>query len=310
MSSQLTGVSAENALSDAQATTPPVLRRRNTIETWVFLIPALVLQLTWGWYPLVMGFILSFTDGQIIQPPAFVGLANYTRMLSDPITIQAFRVTLTYSLMSIILTFITPIIVAIFIMEMPRRITYIMMFLWFLPLSGITNILLWRYVYNEQYGLLENFVTGTLHLPHQQFLNDPHLVLFWIIFPGLLLFGPGLLYMATLQGIPNSYFEAAEVEGASFFRKIWTITIPRLRPIIFLTLLLAIVGVLQPFQELKLYNNGDPAGESRSVMMYVYDLIQNGTRIGDAAALSGVIFIFSLLLAVIFRLVFKDDPDA
>ncbi len=309
MSSRATEVSPVAALPNVRATTQPPLRRRTMIETWIFLLPAMVLQLTWGWYPLIMGFVLGMTDGQMIRPATFVGFSNYIRMVQDPLVTRSLGVTFTYSIMSIILTFISPILVAIFIMEMPRKVVYIMMFFWFLPISGIASIMLWRYFYDPVYGLMQNFVTGVLHLPQQGFLEDKNQVLFWLVFPAILLYGPGLLYMATLQGIPNSYFEAAEVEGAGFWRKIWTITLPRLRPIIFLSLLFAIVGMLQPFEQLKLMTDGRPEGASRSIMMYVYDLI-GGFRFSDAAALSGIIFIISIALAVAFRLVFKDDPDA
>src|SRR5690606_10530071 len=113
-------------------------------------------------------------------------------------------------------------------MEMPRRHMRWMMLLWFLPLSGIASTILWRYLYNAQYGLFQYIATDIFGMDPQPFLNSGDQVIFWLIFPGLLLFGPGLIYMAGLQGIPQSYYEAAEAEGASCWRKIWTITLPRL----------------------------------------------------------------------------------
>ncbi len=310
MSSQITGMPTNTVVGTAQGTlqdVPP--RRRNSLSTWLLLIPAIAFQLAWGWLPLVMSVVISFTSGEILGPPDFVGLANYHHLLTDPQVFDTFRVTFLYSGLNIALTFVIPLFIGILIMEMPRRVTYWMMFLWFLPLSEISTIMLLRYFYDPNYGLFQYIATSFFHLPAQQFLQDPNQVLFWLVFPNILFFGPGLLYMATIQSIPSSYFEAAEVEGAGFMRKIWTITLPRLRPIIYLTLFLAIAASLQPFNLPQLLTNGGPAGASRMVMLYVYVLIGNA-RYGDATALSCLIFFVTIAMLVLFRLVFKEDPDA
>ena len=309
MSSRLTGVSADSTTTSTTQTQQPLLRRRSWVEIWLFLIPAILFQLAWGWLPLVMSVVISFTSGDILAPPEFVGFDNYRHLLTDSEVFRSFQVTYLYSGLSIALTFLLPIIVGILIMEMPRRVTYWMMFLWFLPLSGITTIMLWRYFYDPSYGLFQFLATHVLHLPTQKFLSDPNQVLFWLVFPNVLFFGPGLLYMATLQGIPSSYFEAAEVEGASFVRKIWTVTLPRLRPIIFLSLFLAIANSLQPFDLPQFLTQGGPGGASRTVMMYVYLLITSA-RYGDATALSCVIFFITFAMIILFRFIFKEDPDA
>ncbi|GCE14783.1 carbohydrate ABC transporter permease [Tengunoibacter tsumagoiensis] len=306
MSKNLVG---ETTAVGAISAPAPTLRRRNRFEIWLFLIPAILFQLSWGWLPLVMSFVLSFTSGDILQTPSFVGLDNYQHLWTDQEVFRSFQVTYLYSGLNILLTFALPIIAGIFIMEMPKRVTYAMMFLWFLPLSSITTIMLWRYFYDPSYGLFEYIATGILHLPHQAFLSDANQVLFWLVFPNILFFGPGLLYMATIQGIPSSYFEAAEVEGAGMFRKIWTITLPRLRPIVFLSLFLAIAGSLQIYDLPQFLTQGEPAGASRVVMMYVYKLIDS-TRYGDATALSCIVFALTLAMIFLFRALVKEDPDA
>ena len=298
------------ATTDSQENTQrSVRRRRSPLAIILMLLPAILFQLAWGWLPVVVSIWLSLTSADIMTSPTFVGLNNYHHLFTDPQVFDAFRITFLYSGMNIVLTFFIPIFVGIFIMEMPRRVTYWMMFLWFLPLSGISTIMLWRYFYDPNYGLFQFIATSVLHLPPQKFLQDPNQVLFWLVFPNILFFGPGLLYMAALQGIPTSYFEAAEVEGASMWRKIWTITLPRLRPIIMLTLFLAIASSLQPFDLPKLLTNGDPFGSSRTIMMYLYTLIDS-TRYGDATALSCMIFLITMAMIIGFRSVFKEDPDA
>jgi multiple sugar transport system permease protein len=288
------------------------LRRRNRIEVWLFLLPALLFQLVWGWYPLVMAFLMSLTDAQPMLPSSFTGLDSYIRVWKDPLVAMAFRTTFIYAGLMIGLTFIVPLLIAIFLMELPRRMMRWMMILWFLPISVISNTIVWRYLYNPQYGLLEYISTTLLHLPNQQFLNNPNQVLFWLVFPNIVIVGPGvagLAYMAALQGIPHSYFEAAEIEGAGFWRKIWTIAIPRLRPVISVMLIYGIIASLQDFAWPQILTGGEPEGASRVVMIYLYSYIQN-QRYSDATALAIFLFLVTLIIVILFRTFFKEDPDA
>lgn len=310
MSSDLTGSAVEKAFQEAaEASNKPQLRRRSRLELLLLLLPAFLFQLAWGIYPLIISVIMSFTDAQPILPSKFTGLASYIRVWNDPLVKQAFGVNIYYAVLSILLTFVTPILVAILLMEMPPRAMRWMMVLWFLPLSTIGSTVLWKYLYDTNVGLFQYIATSILHLPPQAFLGDPNQVLFWLIFPGFVLFGPGLIYIAGLQSIPQSYYEAAEVEGAGFWRKIWTISLPRLRPIISMLLTFAIIGSLQEFSWPQLMTQGNPAGASRLIVMYLYQYITD-QRYSDATALAMYLFIFILLIVILFRVFFKEDPDA
>jgi multiple sugar transport system permease protein len=102
MSSQATEVKAAETLEAVQVGST-VLRRRNRIETWLFLIPAFLFQLVWGWYPLVVAFLISFTDAQPILPSTYTGLESYIRVWNDPLVAQSFRVTFIYAGLTIAL---------------------------------------------------------------------------------------------------------------------------------------------------------------------------------------------------------------
>jgi multiple sugar transport system permease protein len=307
---------ASETAADAEATSNLTLprqrlRRGNRIEIWLFVIPAFLFQLVWGWYPAVAAFLVSFTDAQPILPSTFTGLDSYTRVWRDPLVAEAFRVAFIYGGLFVASTFVMPLLIAIFLTELPKRMMRWMMILWFLPISVISNTIIWRYLYNPQYGLLEYFVTSVLHLPAQPFLNDPKLVLFWLVFPFIVVIGPGvagLAYMAALQGIPHSYFEAAEIEGAGFWRKIWTISLPRLRPVIAVLLIYGIIQGMQDYAWPQIMTGGQPEGASRTVMLYLYSYIQN-QRYSDATALAVYLFITTFVIVVLFRTFFKEDPD-
>ncbi len=283
-------------------------RTRKRWLNWLFVIPAILFQFFWGWYPMVIAIFLSLTNAPIRGAITFRGIENYVRLASDPLVPMAFRVTLIYGILSIILTFIIPIITAILLMEMPPKTMRVMMILWFLPLSGIASTLFWQYLYNEKFGIFQYIATAVLGLPPQTFLSSERFVLFWLIVPGIIMYGPGLYYIAGLQGIPKSYYEAAEVEGAGFWRKIWTISLPRLRPIISMTLLFSIIGSLQEFTFPDLMTRGGPNGASRTVVMYMFTLLNNG-RIGDSTALAVMLFALIMVFVLVFRLAFKSDPD-
>ena len=287
----------------------PQLGRRRRLESWLFLLPAVLFQISWGWYPLVMAFVISFTNARLRGHVSFTGLDSYQRIWNDPLAADAFRVTAIYAGLSILLTFVSPILVAILLMEMPARMLRWMMLLWFIPLSTIASILVFRYMYNTQYGIFQWVTTEILHLPPQPFLNSSSQVNFWLVFPGLLFFGPGLIYMATLQSIPQSYYEAAEIEGAGFWRKIWTISIPRMRPVISMLLIFALIDSSQAFEQQRVLTDGGPGGASRTVVLYLYELIQQ-LRFADATVLGVYLFIVVMVLVIVYRLVLNDDPDA
>ncbi|HOC21913.1 MAG TPA: sugar ABC transporter permease [Anaerolineae bacterium] len=283
-------------------------RRGKRWTNWLFVIPAILFQFFWGWYPMVVAIFLSLTNAPIRGAVTFRGFENYVRLAQDPLVPMAFRVTLLYGGLSIALTFFIPILVAILLMEMPPKTMRIMMLLWYLPLSGIAGTLFWQYLYNESFGIFQWIATAVLGLPPQAFLSSERWVLLWLIVPGILMYGPGLYYIAGLQSIPKSYYEAAEVEGAGFWRKIWTISLPRLRPIISMTLLFSIIGSLQEFTWMDLMTRGGPNGASRTVVMYMFNLLNNG-RYGDATALACMLFAVIMIITLIYRTVFKSDLD-
>jgi multiple sugar transport system permease protein len=297
------------AHTDETAVAVPRQSRRRRLEIALFVLPAILFQLCWGWYPLVAAFLLSFTNARVRSPIAFTGLDSYLRIWHDPLAIQAFRVTALYAGLTILLTFVVPIIVAILLMEMPRHVIRWMMLLWFIPLSLLASTLVFRYMYNTQYGIFQWVATDLLHLPPQPFLNSAAQVNFWIVFPGLLFFGPGLIYIATLQGIPRSYYEAAEIEGAGFWRKIWTISIPRLRPVISMLLIFAVIGSSQAFELQQIMTDGGPGGASRTVVLYLYTLLQQ-LRFADATVVGIYLFLAVMAIVAVYRLLVNDDPDA
>ena len=272
-----------------------------------FILPALSFQLIWGWYPLAVAILLTFTNARARGAIEFTGLESYRRMAVDPLVRQSFGVTLTYTGLSLLLTALPPIIIAILLMELPKRLMRPMMLLWFLPISGLSNAVLWRYLFNPEYGLMQSLVTR-LGLPPQPFLNSPSQVIFWLIFPNAILFAPGLIYLATLQTIPSAYFESAEVEGAGFWRKVWTITLPHLRPVILLMLVFQTIGTMQMFFWPFILTGGGPAGASRTTVIYLYNLWA-GLRFADATVVAVYLFLVTAILVGVLWALLRERSE-
>lgn len=278
------------------------------LSAWMFTLPALLVQFFFGWFPVVFAFAVSVQRYFFVKAPEYVGLQNFRDVAVDPLILTAFRNTFYYAVLSIGLTFIVPIFVSILLMEMPRRTIRWMMILWFIPVASTAGIAIWKYLYHPRLGLLNGLLT-TLRLPALKWLDDPNLAMLCLVLPGLILFGPGLIYIAALQNIPEELYEAAELEGAGFFQKIRFVTLPRLRPVIAMMLIFSVIGSLQVFELPFIMTGGGPGYATTTVVMHVYNLAFNAYQLGKATALAIVLFTFIMVLIAIQRRYFKENLD-
>jgi len=288
---------------------PPSARfGSNKTAAWLFTMPGLLFQFFFGWFPILFAFVVAFQEYYFVKEPEFVGLANFQAVLGDSLTFESFRNTFYFAILTIGLTFIIPIFVSILLMEMSRNTIRWMMILWFIPVASTAGILIWKYMYNENLGLLNAILRG-LHLPEQKWLNDPVLAMISLVLPGIVLFGPGLMYIAALQSVPEELYEAAELEGAGFFRKIRTVTLPRLRPVIAMMLIFSVIGALQIFELPFIMTNGGPGFATTTVVMQVYTLAFMAYDLGKATALAVILFFVISTIIVIQRRFFRENLD-
>ena len=275
---------------------------------WLFASPGLFFLTIFGWIPIFTAFFISWQRYSIIHPGKFIGWANFNSIFSSPLTSIIFKNTFYYAVLSIGLTFIIPIFVAILLMEMRKDVIRIMMILWFIPVAGMAGIIIWKYFYNVDYGLF-NGILVSLGFPKLRWLNDPRLAMFCIVLPGLIMYGPGLIYIATIQAIPDELYEAAELEGAGFWQKIWHISLPRMRPIIAMMLIFSVIGSLQVFTPILVMTGGGPGLATRSIVLNIYDLAFRGLEFGKATALAIILFAIIMGLIIIQRKFFKENID-
>jgi multiple sugar transport system permease protein len=290
----------------AEATHNP---RYRTLAAWIFTLPALLTQFFFGWFPVLFAFTVSVQRYYFVKPPDYVGLQNFTDVAADPLILTAFRNTFTYAVLAIGLTFVVPIFVSILLMEMPRHTIRWMMILWFIPVASTAGIAIWKYMYHPRLGLLNGMLTSA-GLPALKWLDDPNLAMLCLVLPGLILFGPGLIYIAVLQNIPDELYEAAELEGAGLFKKIGFVTLPRLRPVIAMMLIFSVIGSMQVFELPFIMTAGGPGYATTTVVMHVYNLAFNSYELGKATALAVVLFFCIMALIGLQRRFFKENLDA
>jgi multiple sugar transport system permease protein len=275
---------------------------RHNLSGYLFLLPALLIFALFVWYPIIQGFIMSFQSIDMINPPAWIGWENYRQVLTDPLFAVAWRNTLAFTLYALLFGYLIPVILALVINEMRHGKAFFRL-VFYLPvmLSPIVTVFLWRWIYNPDSGLL-NALLSLVHIPGGLWLANPGTAL-----PSLMVVATWssagstmLIYLAGLQGVPASLYEAAEIDGASLWRRLWSITLPTIRPIMLLMLILQIIGTMQVFIEPFTITNGGPVNSTTSVLLLIYNYAFQNADFGGASALGVMLFLVLAVFALIY----------
>jgi multiple sugar transport system permease protein len=276
--------------------TPASNRLRRNLTGHGFLIGAVLCFIVFSWYPMVREFIMAFQRTRR-GTTTWVGFANFERIINDPVFWQAWRNTIYFTVLALILGFAVPFFVAILLNELRHAKAYLRILV-YLPvmLPPVASVLLFKYFYDPGYGLF-NAILKTLHLPTSLWLNSADTAMPSVVIAAtwMNMGSATLIYLAALQSIPGDLYEAAELDGASLWRRIWHVTIPQTRLILSLMLLLQIIATMQEFTEVYLLTGGDgPQGSTTTVVYLMYQYAFSFNNLGSAAAL-GVILLLVLV---------------
>ena len=289
---------------------------RDNRAGYLFLLPWLVglVVITIG--PMIASLYLSFTDYSLIEAPKWVGLANFTHMLHDPRLHQSLRVTFTYVLVGVPLQLIVALAIAVLLDKGMRGLAFYRS-VFYLPSmlgSSVAIAVLWRQIFGVD-GLVNQVLRAFGVDAHTGWISDPQYALWTLVLLHIWTFGsPMVIFLAGLRQIPSMYYEAASVDGASWWRRFRSITLPLLSPIIFFNLVLQVIGAFQSFTQAFVVSNGT-GGPSDSTLFYTLYLYQQGfgeLKMGYAAAMAWVLLIIiGAMTALNFFLskywVFYDD---
>jgi multiple sugar transport system permease protein len=271
-------------------------KTRDNLTGHAFLLGAVVCFALFSWYPMVREFIMAFQKTRRGET-TWVGFQNLIRIWHDPAFWQAWRNTLWFTVLALIFGFALPFFVAILFNELRHARAYLRILV-YLPvmLPPVASVLLFKYFFNPSYGLF-NAILSFFHLPTSNWLNSPSMAMPAVVIAAtwMNMGGAVLIYLAALQGIPGELYEAAELDGASVWRRVWHVTIPQTRLILSLMLLLQIIATMQVFTEPFLLTGGDgPQGSTTTVVYLIYNYAFNFNNYGSAAAL-GVVMLLVLI---------------
>jgi multiple sugar transport system permease protein len=277
----------------------------------LFLLPGIITFLLFRYYPMVKAIIMSFYDYSIMNPPGkFVGFGNYTHAFQDPMVGLVWKNTATIVGLSL-LGFFIPIILAIFLDEV-RSGKVVFRTIYIIPaiMPSMVTIVLWKWFYNPDYGLL-NIIRQGLGAQPLGWLNDPKLAKLCLAIPGFLTPGyTALIYLAALQGISKQMYEAAIIDGASFWQKLWYITLPRIVPMMGIMLIMGLISAFQMFEGPFVFTGGGPLNSTKVVALYIYEEAFSFYRMGYGTTMAVILFIFLMALTWLQVRCFKTDPDA
>ncbi len=268
------------------------------------LLPALILFLVFSWLPIMKTFIISLHSYTSINERVFVGAQNFIRILNDNDFWQALIHSCQLSFIVIILGTWLPFFIALYVFEM-RRFSSLVKILYFIPFltPAVPAAILWKWLYNQDNGLINSVLSVFGGNPHIGWLTDPKLVLLSIavVFIWKNTGWAMLIYMAGLQNIPRTLFEDASLMGAGVWTKIKEIVIPALKPVIITVVFIQLLSGLQVFSEVYIMTNGGPQGSSEVISTYIYKKAFLYMDIGYAAGVA-VFFLFLLITVTLFRM--------
>jgi multiple sugar transport system permease protein len=265
---------------------------RDGLSTFVFLLPFLVTFGLFAWFPIVRAFVMSVQDTNLVSEPIYVGLENFQRVLADPLFGIAVRNTAWFAILALVFGFPIPIILAVVMSEV-RRYRGVYSALAYLPVvvPPVVSVLLWRFFYNASPDGVFNTILGWFGLGPLPWLQSAGTAMPSIVIEATWAAAGStvIIYLAALVGVRPELYDAAEVDGASIWQKIRFITLPQIRNVLFVTLLLQLIATAQLFTEPLLLTAGGPANSTMTVLLLIYKYaFQNslGGDYGMAAALS------------------------
>lgn len=256
--------------------------------------------------PILYSAYLSLTDWNIFKAPNFVGLKNYVKIFSnDYLFKESITATFKFAIGSTICSSIYAFFLALLLNANVRgRSVYRTVF--YLPsiVPAVANCVLWSWLYNKDFGLF-NSVLGLLGIAKQPFLTGQTTVIPSLIF--MAMWGCGstmIIYLAGIQGVPQSLLEAVRIDGGSFRHELFHVTIPMVSPVIFFNVLMGLVGSFQTFNQAFLMTAGGPNNKSLFYSYYLYSVAFKQNKMGYACALGWVMFLIMIAFTALFFKVF------
>lgn len=276
-----------------------------TFFAYLFLLPSLIVFAVFVFFPLFFSFYASLTRWNLPYQPSFIGLENYRYIFTDEIGAPEFLRSIRnsgYYALGVPLNIAVSLSLALLLNQRLRAVS-LFRTAYFLPtitsMAAISVVWIWIY-HPADYGLL-NSILLKLGLSPLRWLRDPHLAMPALILMGLWR-GMGyniIIFLAGLQSIPTSLYEAAEIDGAGSWARFWKVTLPLLSPTTFYVLVIGVVNSLKAFTQMHMMTEGGPLGATTTITYYLYQEAFEHFTMGRASAVACVLFVILLIFTLI-----------
>ncbi|HJC68486.1 carbohydrate ABC transporter permease [Brachybacterium sp. EE-P12] len=277
----------------------PTRRRRkdDTKLALLFIAPASFGLLVFLVWPLLTGLYYSLTEYTTLTPPSWVGLENYRRLLADPVFWNSLKVTVVYVAINIGVQTIVALVIAVLMQRLTQSTVLRSLVLAPYLVSNVVAAIVFLWILDTQLGIVNIFLQWVGFDPVSFWSSET-----WVI-PTVALVNvwrhmgyTALLLFAGLQSIPTFLYEAARTEGAGEITMFRRITLPLLRPILALVLIMTIIGSFQVFDTVSVTTQGGPADASKVLQMYIYDKAFAQYEFGYASALSVALLVILMVI--------------
>lgn len=279
------------------------MRHRAALAALVFLLPAFVVFAYFAWWPIAQSVLLAFQETNLVTPAEWVGWRNFEILFADPLLPKAALNTLWFTALSLAIGLPIPLLCAVLMSELRHGGTAARV-LAYLPvvIPPVVAVLLFKVFFAPGEAGVANSLLALFGLGPLPWLQSAELAM-----PSLVIVatwsGAGtaiLIYLAALTGVSTELYEAAELDGASVWRRVWHVTLPQMRGVILILLLLQIIGAIQVFTEPYVMTDGGPANATVTVMLMIYRYAFLFGNYGVATALSVLLAIVLVVVSAVY----------
>ncbi len=283
----------------------------------MFIAPAVLILIVFSIVPILIAFFISFTDLNLKgladwSNISFIGFENYVDLFSDDLFHKSVFNTIFYVLIGVPLVIVFSLGIALLLNYGTSKLFTFFRAVYYMP--SITNIIaiavVWGYLYNTEYGLF-NYILSLLSVDSIPWLTEPTIAKLSLIILAVWK-GIGInmiIFLAALQGIPKSYYEAAQIDGANRIQVLFNVTIPLLRYATFFVTVTTLIGWMQFFEEPFVMTDGGPLDGTISMALFIYKNGFQFSEFGYAAAGSFVLFIFIIIVTLVQFKLRKSDTE-
>ncbi len=292
------GIQEYRARREADAMFVERLKPRMHLFVWLFVLPAFLTVFIWRYTPLGLGSIMAFQDYRLLGDSTFIGLDNFIEAACSPLFWKVVYNTFLYVGLTLGAGFCMPILLALAFNEI-KRFTITFRMIYYLPAvtSPLVIMFLWKLLFRpDARGFLNQCLAMASKLPFieigpQGWLADPNMALACIVVVGVWSHaGPGsLIYLAALKAVPSDFYEAAALDGCGFWRKLWNVTAPTLKPLLFINFLGTFVGAFSAMQNIFVMTGGGPADATRTLGIEIWFNAFMYLKFGYATAMAWIL---------------------